>query len=66
MLETAPLSVCGEGWGRWNTRTSSKSTTATLEPALSATSAPSALNRDSMSDQETRDITASRPIEYLL
>jgi len=51
MLTTAPLSVFGEGWGLWNTLTSPNSTTAILEPSLSIISAPSSLNKDSISFQ---------------
>lgn len=42
MPATAPLSVSGEGCGRWNTRISPNRNMATRDPSRSSTSAPSA------------------------
>ena len=49
MLETAPLSVTGVGWGRWNTLISLNKTPAILEPSRSLTLAPRATNNVSIS-----------------
>jgi hypothetical protein len=48
ILATAALSVSGDGWGQWNTRTLPKSTTAIREPARSCTLPPNAINSLSM------------------
>src|SRR5215475_3854750 len=49
ILATAPLSVLGLGCGRWKTRTSPKSTTATRLPSRSLMSAPSSTKSASIS-----------------
>jgi hypothetical protein len=49
-LSTQPLSVSGEGCGRWNTRRSPKSRTPTREPSCSVISAPNSRNSARMSD----------------
>jgi len=49
ILFTAPLSVIGRGCGRWNMRFSPFSKTAIREPSRSCTSAPGAINSDSIS-----------------
>lgn len=46
---TAPLSVSGEGCGRWNTRTPPNSFTPTRDPSRSLTFAPKSASSDSIS-----------------
>src|SRR5690606_31838579 len=49
MEATAPLSVSGEGCGRWNTLLSPNRRTPIREPSRSLSSAPRLINSDSMS-----------------
>ncbi len=49
-LATAPLSVVGLGCGRWNTRHSPNNLTPMREPSRSDISAPSSINKLSISD----------------
>src|SRR5918999_5325552 len=51
IASTAPLSVSGDGCGRWNTRTTPNRNTSTREPSPSASSAPNSRNSASISAQ---------------